>query len=85
MGQGLTVALARGARPPAEAGLRVPCDCPRQQRARSHPGRSRARPPGEHALISLLALNGLCVSEGTGADSEHLGLERSHRTLIVTR
>jgi site-specific recombinase XerD len=30
-------------------------------------------PPAEHALISLLALNGLWVSEATGADIEHLG------------
>jgi integrase/recombinase XerD len=42
-------------------------------------------PPAEHALISLLALNGLRVSEATGADIEHLGLERGHRTLTVTR
>jgi integrase/recombinase XerD len=42
-------------------------------------------PPGEHALISLLALNGLRVSEATGADLEHLGLERGHRTLVITR
>jgi integrase/recombinase XerD len=41
--------------------------------------------PAEHALISLLALNGLRVSEATGADIEHLGLERGHRTLTVTR
>ena len=41
-------------------------------------------PPGEHALISLLALNGLRVSEATGADIEHLGLERGHRTLTIT-
>jgi integrase/recombinase XerD len=33
-------------------------------------------PPGEHALISLLALNGLRVSEATGADIEALGVER---------
>ena len=39
----------------------------------------------EHALISLLALNGLRVSETTGADIEHLGLERGHRTLTITR
>jgi len=32
--------------------------------------------PAEHALISLLALNGLRVFEATGADIEHLGLER---------
>ena len=42
-------------------------------------------PPAEHALISLLALNGLRVSEATGADIEQLGLERGHRTLIITR
>ena len=40
---------------------------------------------GEHALISLLALNGLRVSEATGAGIEHLGLERGHRTLTITR
>jgi integrase/recombinase XerD len=32
----------------------------------------------EHALISLLALNGLRVSEATGANIEELGLERGH-------
>src|SRR5262245_59964535 len=42
-------------------------------------------PPAGHALISLLALNGLRVSEATGADIEHLGLERGHRTLTITR
>jgi integrase/recombinase XerD len=42
-------------------------------------------PAAEHALISLLALNGLRVSEATGADIGHLGLERGHRTLVVTR
>jgi len=39
----------------------------------------------EHALISLLALNGLRVSEALGADIEALGLERGHRTLTVLR
>jgi integrase/recombinase XerD len=42
-------------------------------------------PSAEHALISLLALNGLRVSEATGADIEALGVERGHRTLVVTR
>ena len=42
-------------------------------------------PPGEHALISLLALNGLRVSEATGADIQALGMERGHRTLVITR
>jgi integrase len=42
-------------------------------------------PAGEHALISLLALNGLRVSEATGPSIEALGVERGHRTLVVTR
>jgi site-specific recombinase XerD len=42
-------------------------------------------PSAEHALISLLALNGLRVSEATGADIEALGTERGHRTLVITR
>jgi integrase len=42
-------------------------------------------PPPEHALISLLALNGLRVPEATDADIEHLGLDRGHRTLTITR
>jgi integrase len=37
------------------------------------------------SLISLLALNGLRVSEAAGADIEHLGLERGHLTLVITR
>jgi site-specific recombinase XerD len=39
----------------------------------------------EHALISLLAINGLRVSEALGADIEDLGIERGHRTLTVLR
>jgi hypothetical protein len=42
-------------------------------------------PAPEHALISLLALNGLRVSEATGANTEALGQERGHRTLTITR
>ena len=42
-------------------------------------------PSAEHALISRLALSGLRVSEATGADIGHLGLERGHRTLTNTR
>src|SRR5437764_7335474 len=41
--------------------------------------------PNEHALISLLAINGLRISEALGADIDALGLERGHRTLTVTR
>jgi len=41
--------------------------------------------PAEHALISLLALNGLRVSEATGANIEALSVERGHRTLVITR
>jgi len=39
----------------------------------------------EHALISLLALNGLRVSEATGADIELLSTQRGHRVLAITR
>ena len=39
----------------------------------------------EHALISLLAINGLRISEALGADIDKLGLERGHRTLTVLR
>ena len=39
----------------------------------------------DHALVSLLCLNGLRVSEAIGADVERLALERGHRTLTITR
>ena len=39
----------------------------------------------DHALLSLLALNGLRVSEAIGADIEDLGLERGHRPLTIVR
>jgi integrase len=42
-------------------------------------------PAIEHALISLLALNGLRVSEAIGADIESLGIERGHRTMTILR
>jgi hypothetical protein len=41
--------------------------------------------PAEHALISLLAINGLRISEAMGADIDALGIERGHRTLTVLR
>jgi integrase/recombinase XerD len=41
--------------------------------------------PAEHALISLLAINGLRNSEALGADIDKLGLERRHRTQTVFR
>jgi integrase/recombinase XerD len=44
-------------------------------------GLSSAR---DHALVSLLALNGLRVSEALGANIDALGLQRGHRTLTVT-
>jgi site-specific recombinase XerD len=42
-------------------------------------------PAAEHALISLLAFNGLRVSEAVGADIQNMGVERGHRTLVITR
>ena len=41
--------------------------------------------PQDHALCSVLALNGLRISEALGADIERLGFERGHRTLVVHR
>ena len=42
-------------------------------------------PPAEHALICVLALNGLRVCEAANADIEAPGIERGHRTLVITR
>ena len=41
--------------------------------------------PRDHALASLLALNGLRISEALGADIDDLDYERGHRTLKVLR
>jgi integrase/recombinase XerD len=55
------------------------------QRGRRHAGRRGLAGGRDHALISLLALNGLRVSEALGADIEDLGLERGHRTITIMR
>jgi integrase/recombinase XerD len=39
----------------------------------------------DHALISLLALNGLRISEALGADIESMGMDRGHRTMAILR
>jgi integrase len=78
-------AFPGGARPAAAGGLRVPCCRAGPPRARRAADRRRARAPSRHALVSLLALNGLRVFEATGAGIEQLGLERGHRTLTITR
>jgi site-specific recombinase XerD len=39
----------------------------------------------EHALMSLLAINGLRISEALNADIDQLAVERGHRTLTVLR
>ena len=39
----------------------------------------------DHGLTCLLALNGLRISEALNADIEHLGVQRGHRTLTITR
>ena len=41
--------------------------------------------PAEHALLTLLAINGLRISEALGADIDRLGIARRHRTLTVLR
>jgi site-specific recombinase XerD len=39
----------------------------------------------DHALISLLALNGLRISEALGADIDSMDMDRGHRTLAIVR
>ncbi len=41
--------------------------------------------PRDHALISLLALNGLRISEALGADIDAMDMDRWHRTLAIVR
>ncbi len=41
--------------------------------------------PRDHALASLLALNGLRISEALGAEIDALDFERGHRTLKIVR
>jgi site-specific recombinase XerD len=41
--------------------------------------------PRTHALVLLLALNGLRISEALGADATNLDTERGHRVLQITR
>jgi hypothetical protein len=41
-------------------------------------------PAAEHALISLLTLNGLRVSGALGANSKAISAECGHRTLVIT-
>ena len=41
--------------------------------------------PRDHPLASLLALNGLRISEALGADIEDLDYQRGHRTLKIVR
>jgi site-specific recombinase XerD len=41
--------------------------------------------PRDHALIALLALNGLRISEALGADVTDLDVERGHRTVRIVR
>jgi integrase len=41
--------------------------------------------PRDHALVALLALNGLRISEALNADVTDLGVDRGHRTLRIVR
>ena len=68
---------------------RIACESRAAALDRNEPGALLAAAglgsPAGHALISLLALNGLRVCEAAGADVEQRGLERGHRTLTSTR
>jgi integrase/recombinase XerD len=39
----------------------------------------------DHALITLLAMNGLRIAEALGADIDSLDMDRGHRTLRIVR
>ena len=41
--------------------------------------------PRDHALIALLAMNGLRIAEALGADIDKLDMDRGHRTLKIVR
>jgi integrase/recombinase XerD len=41
--------------------------------------------PRDHALMSLLAMNGLRISETLGVDIDDVDIDRGHRTLRVLR
>jgi hypothetical protein len=41
--------------------------------------------PRDHALVSVVALNGLWISEALNADVPDLNVERGHRTLRIVR
>ena len=58
---------------------------PDRDEARALLGAAEAISPKYAALVSLLLLNGLRVSEVVGADVEDLDTERGHRVLRVTR
>ncbi len=72
-------------RPEAEGRLRVPHPGSRPQRAGAFLVQAGLGSPRDHALASLLALNGLRISEALGADIDDLDFERGHRTLKVVR
>ena len=83
--RGTPRALTRRARPSSAGGLRVSRRRARPQRARRATGSRRAR-AADRACADLAArAERLLVSEATGADIEHLDLERGHRTLTITR
>ena len=54
----------------------------RHSRASTDTARSKGS-SNDHSLISLLALNGLRISEALGADIESMGMDRGHRILAI--
>lgn len=46
---------------------------------------AEASSPRDHALIALLALNGLRISEALALDVEHVSEQRGHRTIELVR
>ena len=74
-----------GQRPPAQDRLRVAHPGPRPQQLRAFLAQAGLSSARDHALASLLALNGVRISEALGVDIEDLDFERGHRTLTIVR
>jgi integrase len=53
-----------------------------QRQGTARAGSASAR---DHALITLLAMNGLQIAEALAADIDALDMDRGHRTLRIVR
>jgi integrase/recombinase XerD len=72
-------------RSPPKDRPRIPNAGVGSQRARRPAGPAGLGSARDHALVSLLAMNGLRISEALGADIDDLDFDRGHRSLRIVR